>query len=166
MRGMVAVLVMTSSGMAVADGEKAGMLSIPERTLKVGVEGAIGNATGRGWTLLLGPAATYTHINRSLWWYGMQADVLGDFSGGTAISPRWTIGPQFGLAVLGGDLSYYGQAFDGLVFHGAAIRLKLTIGVAALYVRYGHLPEAGHHSFDFGAQLKLPIFSSDEQIEM
>lgn len=169
------MLVMMSGTAAFADGEKAGMLKIPARTLKVGAEAAIGSATGRGTSLMFGAAATYTHINHDLIWYGIQADVLADWNGDlllpsersspVALSPRWTVGPQLGIAIIGGDVSYYGQAFDGVVFHGAAVRLKLTIGVAALYVRYGYLPEADHHSFDFGAQLKFPIYASEEQID-
>ena len=165
MRGWVVVLAIASNGRSVlADGEKGGMADIPARSGKLGAEAAIGSATGRGGSVMLGAAATYVHVMPDLAWYGIQADVLADWDGSSTFSPRWTVGPEFGFAILGGDISYYGQVLDKTVENGVALRLKLTVGFAAIYLRYGYLPRAEHHSVDFGAQLKFPFFESEEKV--
>jgi hypothetical protein len=130
-----------------------------------GTYGKLGAQTGyafsreRGSSPHVGVVGTFVHINEFLEWYGVQADLTVDGNGDHKAGGRWSFGPEAGVAVYGVDISYFGQRIDTGVQHGMQIRTKLTVGVAAVYLRASHAMINGDEtSFDIGLQLKKPVF--------
>jgi hypothetical protein len=127
------------------------------RVLKLGVEagGAAGRDRGAG--VVAGAIATLIYISPSLTWFGGQADLLVDSNGDADAGARWSIGPEVGHLFVGGDISYIGERVAGETHHGIAIRPKLTIGIAAVYLRYARMSGDDGTSVEAGVQLKLPL---------
>jgi hypothetical protein len=126
---------------------------------KIGVESGVAfGRDDRGSAPLLGIATTLVHVNDHLEWWGLQADALVDWNADHAAGTRWTVGPEAGVSIIGADISYFGERFDGTTRHGMAVRAKLTVGLAALYVRgaYTVAPTDGS-SLEVGMQLKFPV---------
>jgi hypothetical protein len=118
--------------------------------------GKIGAETGvafgdRGTSALLGGVATFVHINDDLEWIGLQTDLLSDGSGA-----RWSFGPEAGRSIYGADFSYYGERVGDDTHHGVQARMKLTVGLASIYVRGTLTMEAS--ALDVGLQLKAPVY--------
>jgi hypothetical protein len=111
-------------------------------------------------------------MNKHLEWYGLQSDLLVDWNGDRDAGFRWSLGPEFGVAIYGIDVSYFGERTDGETHHGFQARAKLTVGLAALYVRgafaltgvsggpagVSGTPAGEETSLEVGLQLKLPVF--------
>lgn len=129
---------------------------------KVGLESGAVFARERGASPVLGGAATLVRMNDHLEWYGLQADLLADWNGPLPAGARWSFGPELGVAIYGVDLSYFGERTAGETHHGFQARAKLTIGLAALYLRgaYTLAGAAGEDesSLEAGLQLKLPVY--------
>jgi hypothetical protein len=151
---------------------------------KVGVEtGAVVARTGaddRGAAPLLGMVGTWVHINEHAEWVGIQGDFLLDWGGAARLGTRWSFGPELGVSVYGLDVGYHGERDDTGTRHGIQVRAKVTVGVAAIYVRSaftaparslhpapGAADDGGRgggrfgrvgagSSIDVGLQLKLP----------
>ena len=136
------------------------------RDLKLeGVYGKLGVETGyafsreRGGSPHVGVVGTLVHMNDELEWHGIQADFTIDGNGAQRAGGRWSIGPEAGVAIYGVDLSYWGQRVDAGYHHGLQVRAKLTVGVAAIYLRAAHaMVGADETSLDVGLQLKAPVF--------
>lgn len=125
---------------------------------KVGVESGIAFARERGTSPTLGGALTVVHANNSLEWFGIQADVLADWNGDRDTGMRWSAGPEAGVFIVGSDVSYFGERVDGQIRHGMQVRVKLTTGIAALYLRGAQLWSGDDAtSIEIGMQLKLPV---------
>jgi hypothetical protein len=128
---------------------------------KVGLETGAVFARERPASPLLGATATFVRMNDHLEWFGLQADLLADWNGDRDAGARWSLGPEVGVAIYGVDVSYFGERLDGATRHGFQVRAKLTVGLAALYVRGAYaLSGAEASSVDVGLQVKLPVFVS------
>ena len=128
---------------------------------KLGLETGAVFAREREASPLLGAVATLVRMNDHLEWFGLQADLLADWNGDRDAGARWSLGPEAGVAVYGIDLSYFGERVDGQTRHGFQARAKLTVGLAAVYVRGAYaLSGTEASSLDVGLQLKLPVFIS------
>jgi len=129
---------------------------------KVGLESGVVFARERGAAPTLGGAATLVHLNDQLEWYGLQADLLVDWNGDRPAGARWSLGPEFGVSLYGIDLSYFGEQTGGGLHHGLQVRAKLTIGLAAVYLRgastLAGAPGEDETSVEAGLQLKLPVY--------
>jgi hypothetical protein len=126
---------------------------------KLGVQTGYAFSRERGSSPHVGVVGTFVHINEHLEWYGFQSDFTIDWNGDQKAGGRWSFGPEAGVAIYGVDLSYFGQRVDDGFQHGMQIRAKLTVGVAAIYLRTSHaLVGADETSFDVGLQLKKPVF--------
>jgi hypothetical protein len=125
---------------------------------KLGVESGVAFGRDRGASPLLGGVATFVHINDRREWFGLQGDLLADGNGELSTGARWSIGPEAGVSIYGFDISYFGERLEGTSRHGAQARIKLTVGVAALYARAAYIPAVDAASFDIGMQLKAPVF--------
>lgn len=126
---------------------------------KLGLESGVAFGRARGAAPLLGAVATFVHMNRHLEWYGLQGDLLVDWNGERDAGMRWSLGPELGVAVFGVDVSYFGERADGMTHHGFQVRAKLTVGLAAVYVRGAHaLSGEEESSLEVGLQLKLPVY--------
>lgn len=90
-------------------------------------------------------------------WLGGYADARWDFGADALLH---SVGPQFGIAMLGLDLGYLGEASGGRYRPGFTARGLLTIGILSLFGRYGRLyGEAGQDDEDvaeFGVLAKIP----------
>jgi len=127
---------------------------------KLGLETGVVFARERATAPLLGAAATFVRMNDHLEWYGLQADLLADWNGDRDAGARWSVGPEAGVLIYGVDLSYFGERVDGASHHGFQARAKLTVGVAAIYVRAAFVAIGGDEtSLDTGLQLKLPVYT-------
>jgi hypothetical protein len=116
-------------------------------------------ARERGTAPLLGGVVTFVHANDQLEWYGLQADLLVDGNGALDAGARWSAGPELGVSIFGVDVSYFGERVEGQTHHGFQARAKLTIGVAAIYLRGTYaLIGADESSLEAGLQLKLPVY--------
>lgn len=125
---------------------------------KVGIESGIAFARERGTSPTLGGALTIVHANNSLEWFGVQADVLADWNGDRDTGMRWSVGPEAGVFIVGSDVSYFGERLDGQIRHGMQVRVKLTTGIAALYLRGAQLWNGDDAtSIEIGMQIKLPV---------
>jgi len=139
---------------------------------KLGLESGVVFARERGAAPLLGATATFVRMNEHLEWYGLQGDLLVDGNGDRDAGFRWSLGPEFGVALYGIDISYFGERTDGETHHGFQARAKLTVGLAALYVRGAFAlsgvtgavsgvtgaPAGDETSLEAGLQVKLPVF--------
>jgi hypothetical protein len=125
---------------------------------KLGVETGVAFGPERGTSPLLGGVATFVHINDQREWIGLQGDLLADGNGDRPAGARWSFGPEAGVSIYGFDGGYYGERLDDVTRHGAQARVKLTIGIAALYARASYTPRGDAASFDLGMQLKAPVF--------
>jgi hypothetical protein len=126
---------------------------------KVGLETGAVFARERAASPLLGATATFVRMNDDLEWFGLQADLLADWNGDRDAGARWSAGPEVGVAIFGVDVGYFGERVDGETRHGVAVRAKLTVGLAAVYVRGAYaLSSTEASSVDVGIQLKLPVF--------
>ena len=132
---------------------------------KLGLESGVVFARDRGPAPTLGAAATFVRVNEHLEWYGLQGDLLVDWNGDRDAGARWSLGPEFGVALYGIDLSYFGERAFGETHHGFQARAKLTVGVAALYVRgafalagVSSSPTGDESSLEAGLQVKLPVY--------
>ncbi|MEO8705026.1 MAG: hypothetical protein ABI867_33545, partial [Kofleriaceae bacterium] len=126
---------------------------------KVGVESGVAFGRDRGASPLLGGVATLVHINDHLEWAGVQADLLVDWNGDRDAGTRWSVGPEAGVSIWGADVSYFGERLEGDVHNGMQVRGKITVGLAAVYVR-GAYAFGGSDAavLDVGLQLKAPVF--------
>ncbi len=155
MGAVVAALALTTAA-ATARADDHGSWSITGTYFKFGVEAGDAFARDRGNDLFAGPVLSIVHINDDLLWYGLQTDVIVDGNGDADAGIRWSFGPELGKVLFGGDLSYTGERVSGTTYHGLAGRVKLTVGLAALFLRYSYLfdsPDA--NVVDVGIQLKL-----------
>jgi hypothetical protein len=126
---------------------------------KLGVESGVVFGRERGAAPLLGAAATFVRMNDHLEWYGLQGDLAVDWNGDRDAGARWSLGPELGVAVYGVDLSYFGERTDGEAHHGLQARAKLTVGLAAVYLRGAWtLAGADETSLEAGLQVKLPVY--------
>ena len=95
-------------------------------------------------------------------WLGGFVDAQWD---GGSRAFRHGIGPEFGIGLIGVDVSYFGELRDGRYRPGFAARALLTFGVVAAYGRYGRAYD-GTDSADFaefGMLAKFPLrLSRDE----
>lgn len=125
---------------------------------KIGLETGAVFARERDASPLLGATATFVRMNDDLEWMGLQADLLADWNGDRDAGARWSVGPEVGVALYGVDVGYFGERVDGETRHGVAVRAKLTVGLAAVYVRGAYaLSSTEASSVDVGLQLKLPV---------
>jgi hypothetical protein len=130
---------------------------------KVGLETGVVFARERGAAPLLGGTATFVRMNDHLEWFGLQGDLLVDWNADRDAGARWSLGPELGVSVYGIDVSYFGERFAGATHHGFQARAKLTVGVAAVYLRAafalsGAPSGAESSSLEAGLQFKLPVF--------
>ncbi len=126
---------------------------------KLGLETGVAFGRERGAAPLLGAVATFVRLNEHLEWYGLQGDLLVDWNGDRDAGMRWSFGPELGVAIYGIDLSYFGERTDGETHHGFQARAKLTVGLAAVYVRGAHARGGeDESSLEVGLQLKLPVY--------
>ena len=88
-------------------------------------------------------------------WVGLYTDVVRDTGSDTT---RFTIGPELGITVVGVDGGLLAQLGDEGRW-GLTVRPVLTLGVLALYGRFGHfmddLPEP--EFFETGLLIKVPL---------
>jgi hypothetical protein len=153
----VAVLVCAAPGAAAAD--RLRDLHLEGWYGKLGLETGVVFARERAAAPLLGATATFVRMNDHLEWFGLQGDVLVDWNGDRDAGARWSLGPEFGVALYGVDVSYFGERAEAGTSHGFQVRAKLTVGVAAVYLRGGFaLSGAESSSLETGLQLKLPVF--------
>ena len=126
---------------------------------KLGVESGVVFARERDAAPLLGGTATFVHSNNYNEWFGLQADLLADWNGARDAGARWSVGPEAGVLFYGVDVSYFGERVDEQNRHGMQVRAKLTVGLAALYVRGAYtVTPVESSSIDVGLQLKLPVY--------
>ena len=146
---------------------------------KLGLESGVVFGRERGAAPIFGTTATFVRMNEHLEWYGLQGDLLVDGNGDLDAGLRWSLGPEFGVALYGVDVSYFGERTDGETHHGFQARAKLTVGLAALYVRGAFAltgassgipgapaspagaagtPSGEEKSLEVGLQVKLPVF--------
>jgi hypothetical protein len=116
-----------------------------------------GVTVGGGWTHESGTDFTLGGEVSVLFWHeamyaGLVVDGLYDWQRGGA---RLMVGPELGLGYFGIDGGYV-RDFAGGGAHGGAVRGFISVGIAALYVRYTALYHAPD-SVDFGLMLKLPL---------
>jgi hypothetical protein len=93
-----------------------------------------------------------------LYWHhgayiGVVADGLYDWRRGGG---RTMLGPMIGWGPFGIDGGYLLDAPYTGVYHGGAVRAFLSLGVVALFVRYGALKDAPDF-VDFGLLIKIPL---------
>jgi hypothetical protein len=125
---------------------------------KVGVESGVAFGRDRGTSPTLGGVATFVHANNRMEWWGAQADLLADWNGDRDTGMRWSVGPELGVFIVGTDVSYFGERIDGATRHGMQVRLKLTTGIAALYLRGTQLWNGDDaKSLEIGIQIKAPV---------
>jgi hypothetical protein len=157
MRGLLIAAIVAVPTLAAAESPLKG-LKLEGWYGKVGVESGVVFARDRGTAPLLGGVATLVHINDQLEWVGFQADCLVDWNGDRDAGMRWSAGPEAGIAIWGADVGYFGERVAGESHHGLQVRGKLTVGLAAVYVRGAYaLGAADEASMDVGLQLKLPV---------
>jgi hypothetical protein len=126
---------------------------------KIGLESGVVFARERGAAPILGGTATFVRMNDHLDWYGLQGDLLVDWNGDRDAGGRWSLGPELGRSLYGIDISYFGERTDGATHHGFQLRAKLTVGLAAVYLRGAYaLTGADESSLETGLQVKLPVF--------
>jgi hypothetical protein len=126
---------------------------------KVGLETGVVFARERGAAPLLGGTATFVHMNDHLEWLGLQGDLLVDWNADRPAGARWSLGPELGVSLYGVDVSYFGERVDAATNHGLQVRAKLTLGLAAVYLRGASaLSGVESSSLEAGLQLKLPVF--------
>jgi len=153
----VVLLLVVTSRIATADSLTKG-LKLEGWYGKVGLETGVVFARERGAAPLLGGVATFVHINDDFEWAGFQADLLADWNGDRDAGARWSIGPEAGVYIYGADVSYFGERVEGAVHHGIQVRAKLTLGLAAVYVRGAYaMRGADESSMEVGLQFKAPV---------
>lgn len=136
-------------------------LARPGTYLPVGlsVSGAFRDEAPDG--LMLGAEASlvsFNEIGPPGAWFGGYLDGGWDFA---AEAFRHSLGPQFGIAMLGLDTGYLGQWQSGSYRPGLASRGFITLGWVAVYGRYGRLwglAGAGDEDVaEFGVLAKIPL---------
>lgn len=127
---------------------------------KLGVETGVAFGRDRGASPVVGGVATVVHVDDDLNWAGLQGDLLLDGNAASPAGTRWSFGPEAGHSVFGFDLSYFGEHVPGDAYHhGLQTRAKLTVGVAAVYVRAGFVIAGGDEaSLEVGLQFKAPVW--------
>lgn len=110
-----------------------------------------------GWTHESGTGFTLGGEVSFLFWHegmygGLVVDGLYDWQRGGA---RLMVGPELGLGYFGIDGGYV-RDFAAGGAHGGAVRGFVSVGIAALYVRYTALVQAPD-VVDFGLMLKLAL---------
>jgi hypothetical protein len=128
---------------------------------KPGLELSAIGLRDRGAGLAIGPVLSLVYLDEKsdvLPWYGIQADVLVDSNGDADAGARWSLGPQAGVVIFGGDVSYFGERVGGQTYHGIAGRAKLSFVLFGFYVRVAHVFDSPDGtSLEGGAYIKLPI---------
>ncbi len=126
---------------------------------KLGLETGVVFGRERGAAPTLGGTATFVRMNDHLEWYGLQADLLADWNGDRDAGARWSVGPELGRSIYGVDVSYFGEGTRAGIHHGFQVRAKLTVGLAAVYLR-GAFTLTGEDatSLETGLQVKLPVY--------
>jgi hypothetical protein len=157
MRGFLAAGVLFVPLTATADRQLDG-LKLEGWYGKLGVESGVVFGRDREAAPLLGGVATFVHVNDRLEWIGVQGDLLADGNGQLSTGARWSIGPEAGVSVYGVDVGYFGERQEGSTRHGAQARVKLTVGLIALYARAAYVVQTDATSFDVGMQVKAPLF--------
>ena len=157
-RVLAVVAVVVLPGAARAD-SVASALRLEGWYGKLGVESGVVFAREREAAPRLGGVATLVHVNNYGEWFGLQSDLLVDWNGGRDAGMRWSAGPEAGVMFYGADIGYFGERVDGANRHGMQVRAKLTVGLAAVYVRGAFtVTPVESKSIDVGVQLKLPVF--------
>jgi hypothetical protein len=84
------------------------------------------------------------------------ADGVWDASSGAL---RFSTGPEIGLGPYGIDAGYLMRIDGGELRHGFTIRPIMTIGIASIAGRYGHVfgADRGAHFGEVSVLLKFPI---------
>jgi len=157
---IVLALVLLTAAPARAEGPPVPAVDFVGTYFKVGLGLGGAFARERSAGFVIGPLIELIRLpdNDAMFWYGAQADLMVDSNGDADTGARWSIGPTFGKFVVGADLEYLGERVGGETYHGLGGRLKLTVGIAALYFRYGHTFDSPDADFaEVGLQLKLPI---------
>lgn len=110
---------------------------------------------------LFGGEASVVHIDEGAVWAGGYVDGLWDFG---ADQFRFSVGPEVGVAFLGFDAGYMGMvAADDSYHHGFVARGMLSLGLLALYGRYGRTFDPGAGLGELGVLLKFPIPIAEER---
>jgi hypothetical protein len=120
--------------------------------------GATGGAsltgdTGGGY---VGAEASVARLRRG-WWYGLYSDAFYDFG---QQNMTITAGPEFGFSVFGIDGGIgVRPGPDQPLEVGPQIRGLVTVGLFAIYARYGFWPDSTTHRHvrQLGLMLKLPL---------
>ena len=84
---------------------------------------------------------------------GLVVDALFDWK---RDAMRMMIGPEIGWAPIGIDGGYLLDRTGGVTRHGGAVRLFLSMGIAAIFVRYGNIKGAPDF-VDWGMMIKIPL---------
>jgi hypothetical protein len=119
----------------------------------------------RGAGFVVGPAFSLVHVGEEdePKWYGLQADLLADTNGEADLGWRWSIGPQAGYVLLGGDISYFGEYVGDSLYHGVSGRAKLTFGFLGFYAKFAHVFDSPDgDSLELGLYGKIPIPLSED----
>lgn len=104
----------------------------------------------------LGGEVSYVYLDVERgFWIGGYVDSLYDFG---AEVGRFSVGPEIGYGVFGVDFGYLAQFGDGYR-HGTSVRVVLTMAIAAIYGRWGHVfGDVAEHDFgELGFLIKVPI---------
>jgi len=116
-------------------------------------------ARDRGAGFLFGGVATFVHLDDDLKWVGIQADVGLDTNGHVDTGLRWTLGPEAGYAVFGGQAGYFGERVNGDTRAGMFGGIKITVGFVALYLRGTKILSSRDDDvgIEIGVQGKYPV---------
>lgn len=128
--------------------------------ITLGGTASVGDDRGSGFTLG-GELSTVVFRKRldrardawALFYFGTVVDGIYDWHrhGG-----RMMVGPLVGLGFFGLDGGYLADYSGGTFRHGAAVRAFATLGIAAVYVRYGAL-QRSRDFVEAGMMLKIPL---------
>ncbi len=111
---------------------------------------------------VLGLEGSLVHIENTERWAGVYAEVAAipvhpaSQTSGTH-GFRLSVGPEAGMSVVGLDGGYVLEAYNGRLHHGLQVRGLLTIGVAAVWVRWVQLLGVSGSHAEMGVLLKVPI---------
>lgn len=158
----IVVATLAMPAVAAAD-SLPGALALEGWYGKLGLETGVAFGRDRGAAALVGGVATVVKITDELDWYGLSADLLVDGNGDADAGARWSAGPQLGRSIFGMEAGYFGErlGLDGAgptTRHGLQVRAKLTVGVAALYLRGTYTPRQDESSVELGMQVKAPVW--------
>jgi hypothetical protein len=105
-----------------------------------------------GTHVILGGEVSMLYWHRGVY-VGFVADGLYDWRRGGG---RTMLGPMIGWGPVGIDGGYLLDAPYSGVYHGGAVRAFFSVGIVALFVRYGALKDAPDF-VDFGLLIKIPL---------